>query len=210
MSKQAQAWASEFGIEYTNRNPMTMEDMDALYVRLYGVSRTEINNEFISGLHRNCKVLEVGSNVGIQLSLLQRMGFTNLYGIDVSPYVVELSKSKTKGISIIQGNVLDIPFKDRYFDLVFTSGLLIHINPNDLRVALAEIYRCSNCYIWGAEYFAKEYTEINYRGNSDLLWKADFPKIFCKQFKDLKVVKSKIYKYLSDDNEDTFYLLEKR
>lgn len=212
MNKQTHAWQSEFGVEYTNRNPMTMQDMDALYIRKYGVSRTDINLLFLGSLNRNIKVLEVGSNVGVQLAFLQAMGFMNLYGIDVSYYAVELSKSRTRDINIVWGNALDIPFKDGFFDLVFTSGLLIHINPDDICVALKEIYRCSNRYIWGGEYFAEEYTQIKYREakeTSDLLWKANFPKIFCEQFKDLKVVKSKLFEYVDEGNKDIYYLLEK-
>lgn len=212
-SKQVQAWASEFGVEYTNRNPMTVEGMDALYMGMYGVSRTDIDREFVGFLDRDIRVLEVGSNVGTQLSILQKMGFKNLYGIDVSPYAVELSKSKTKDINIILGNAFDIPFKDSFFDLVFTSGLLIHINPDDIYVVLDEIYRCSSRYIWGAEYFAERYTQIKYRKakeTSDLLWKADFPKLYCQLFKGLEVVNSKIFKYLANANRDIYFLLEKR
>ncbi len=212
VSKQTEAWSSEFGMEYTNRNLMTIEQMDTMYIKRYGVSRIDINSEFIGDLDRNIRVLEVGSNIGLQLMFLQRMGFANLYGIELNSYAVELSKSRTKSINIIRGDALDIPFKDNYFGLVFTSGLLIHINPDDINIVLKEIYRCSNCYIWGYEYFAEEYTQIKYREAKEtdsLLWKANFPKIFCEQFKDLRLAKSKLYKYLNNDNADIFYLLKK-
>ena len=71
------------------------------------------------------------------------MGFTNLYGIELQGYAVELSKSRTHNINIIQGSAFDIPFKNEYFDLVFTSGLLIHIHPSNIREAMNEIYRCT-------------------------------------------------------------------
>ena len=101
------------------------------------------------------------------------MGFVNLYGIELQSYAVELSKARTKRINIIEGSAFDIPYKDGYFDLVFTSGILIHINPSDIVWALREILRCTREYIWGFEYYADEYQEINYRGRSDLLWKTD-------------------------------------
>lgn len=50
------------------------------------------------------------------------MGFNNLYGIEINNYAIELSKSRTNNINIIQGYAFGIPFKDEYFNLVFTSG----------------------------------------------------------------------------------------
>jgi len=60
------------------------------------------------------------------------MGFTNLYGIELQWYAVEKAKEYTKGINIIQGSGFDIPFKDGYFDLVITNGVLIHIAPKKI------------------------------------------------------------------------------
>lgn len=212
-SKQTQAWASDFGKGYTDRNLMTIEEMDEMYIKKYGVSRTDMNAQFLRDLPKDIRILEVGSNVGNQLLFLQKVGFYNLYGIELLPYAVELSKSRTENINIIQGNALDIPFEDNYFDLVFTSGLLIHINPEDISKVLAEIHRVSRHYIWGFEYYAQDYTQIKYREakeTSDLLWKANFSKILCDQFPDLRLRKLKTFKYLNDDNVDVMFLLRKR
>ena len=211
-SGQTQAWGTEFGIEYTERNLMTTRAMDSMYLKQYGISRTDMNIKFLGGLDRDIKILEVGSNIGLQLMFLQKMGFKNLYGIEISSYAAELSKSKTKDINIIQGIAQDIPFRNNYFDMVFTSGVLIHINPVELPKVLSEIYRCSRQYIWGLEYYAKNYTQIKYRvakETSDLLWKANFPQIFMEQFDDLEIVKLKSFKYLDSENEDVMYLFKK-
>ena len=184
--------------------------MDALYERQYGLTRTDMNHQFLGFMDRNIKILEVGSNIGLQLQFLQRAGFNNLYGIEISPYAVELSKRLTKGINIIQGSAQDIPFKDGYFDLVFTSGVLIHIYPDDLNIVIREIYRCASGYIWGFEYYADKYTEIPYRERRNLLWKADFAKLYQDEFRDLELVKEKRIKYLDNDNVDSMFLIAKR
>jgi pseudaminic acid biosynthesis-associated methylase len=137
------------------------------------------------------------------------MGFKDLYGIEVNSYAVELAKANTKNINIIRGDAFDIPFKNRYFDLVFTSGVLIHIAPQDIERALREIYRCSREYIWGFEYYADTYTEVPYRGHSELLWKTDFMRLYLEQFEDLELVKERRLKYLDDNNIDAIYLLKK-
>lgn len=209
-SKEMQEWMGSFGREYTSRCTLSVEELEALYKRMYGISRIELNERFLKGMARSVRVLEVGSNTGNQLLCLQRTGFTNLYGIEVQDYAVELSKLRTSNISIIQGSAFDIPFKDGYFDLVFTSGLLIHIHPADSAVAMAEIHRCTRKYIWGLEYYAPECTEVNYRGHNNLLWKADYVSLYLKEFDDLELVREERLKYLDNDNVDSMFLLKKR
>ncbi|KKM70072.1 hypothetical protein LCGC14_1444360 [marine sediment metagenome] len=211
-SKQSQAWASEFGKEYTDRNNMSIEEMDTMYEKQYGISRSDMNHQFLGYMDRNIRILEVGSNIGLQLQFLQKAGFKNLYGIEISPYAVELSKSLTKNVNIIQGYAQDMPFKDNYFDVVFTSGVLIHINPDEVSDIMREMYRCTMFFIWGFEYFSYELQAIKYREakeTTDLLWKADFPKLFRRSFPDLVLIKETRFKYLQDENEDVMYLLGK-
>lgn len=170
-----------------------------------------MNNRFLLGLGlENKRILEVGCNVGNQLRMLQYMGFGNLYGIELQQYAVEKAKSLTQGINIIQGVGDDIPFKDGYFDMVFTSGVLIHISPDNINRVLDEIYRCTKEYIWGLEYYADEYTEINYRGNDNLLWKTNFSKLYLDRFPELELVKEEKFKYLNNDNVDVMFLLRKK
>jgi len=197
MTKQMKEWTGEFGKEYTNRNYMSPNEFDKFCESKIGVSRTEQIDEFLSGLKLD-NILEVGCNVGNELLLLQRRGFKNLYGIELNRYAVEKSKERTKEkeIDIIQGSAFDIPFKDAYFDLVFTAGVLIHISPRDINDVLDEIHRCSKKYIWGVEYFSEDYIEINYRGHNQLLWKTNFAKLYLDRFPDLKLVREKRYSYL--------------
>jgi pseudaminic acid biosynthesis-associated methylase len=207
---QVHEWEGQFGKEYTDRNPLSFEEMESLYRGNYGITRTEINSRFLGHMDKNIKILEVGSSVGIQLVCLQSAGFKNLYGIELQSYAVELSKNRTKNINIIQGSAFDIPFKDGFFDLVFTSGVLIHISPDDISKAIDEMYRCTSRNIWGFEYFADKYTQVPYRGHDNLLWKTDFASLFLERFHDLKLIKEERYKYLNNDNVDTMYLLQKR
>jgi len=174
ITEQMDKWAGEFGREYTDRNALSLEEMEALYKKNYGVTRAELNERFLKGIERSIRILEVGSNVGNQLLFLQKMGFTSLYGIELQTYAVELSKLRSRNINIIEGTASDIPYKDGFFDLVFTAGVLIHINPSDITLVIAEIHRCTRKYIWGFEYYAENYTEIPYRGQRNLLWCANY------------------------------------
>ena len=210
ITKQMKKWRSQFGKEYTDRSAFSLEELNQLYRSNYGITRTELNNLFIGEMDRNIRILEIGSNIGNQLLLLQEMGFKNLYGIEINSYAVEISKRRTKNINIIQGSSFDIPFKNDYFDILFTSGVLIHINPQDIKKVMEEIYRCSRKYIWGFEYYSEEYQEILYRGEKNLLWKANFPKLYLELFGDLELVKNKKLKYLNNENIDIMFLLRKK
>ena len=208
-TSQEETWAGEFGKDYTERNTLNIEQLNDLYLNNYGVTREQMNLEFIDKLDKDIKILEVGANSGNQLELLKQMGFKNLYGIELNEYAVELAKKRLHGINIIQGSAFDIPFKDNFFDLVFTAGVLIHISDKDVNKIIREIFRCSDKYIWGFEYFSDSTQEINYRGNSNLLWKANFAELFIKEFPTLTLVKEKKYKYTNSDNVDSMYLLKK-
>jgi len=207
---QEEKWTGEFGYNYRLRNFSTIKEEDEAYIKRYGVSRTELNKEFLDKLPRAIKILEVGSNIGVQLLFLQKMGFENLYSIEINRETSEISKSITKNINVIQGSALDIPFKDNYFDLTFTCGVLIHIAPANIKEAMKEIHRCSKRYIWGFEHYCPDgYIETIYRGNKNMLWKTDFAKLYFDTFPDLKLAKERKLKYLDNKNIDAMFLLEK-
>ncbi len=208
-TRQMNTWKGDFGKEYTDRNFQTIKEMKLQYMDNYGRSLEEIYLPFLGDLDRSINILEVGCNIGRQLLFLQSLGFKSLYGIELQEYAVEKAKSNTQGINIIQGSAFDIPYKDNYFDMVFTAGVLIHISPADIGGALSEIYRTTGKYIWGLEYYAEDYVEVNYRGNNELLWKTNFAKLYLDQFSGLKLVKEEKIKYLQDENVDSIYLLEK-
>jgi pseudaminic acid biosynthesis-associated methylase len=208
-NKQIEFWQGDFGQEYTLRNSRTQQEWDQFHLDTWGITKIDMYEKFIGHLPKDARILEVGSNTGMQLAGLQRMGFTNLFGIEIQPNAVELSKKYTQHINIIVGSGLDIPFKDNYFDLVFTSGVLIHIAPDNLPVIMKEIVRCSRKYVLGFEYYADKIEEINYRGNKGFLWKADYSSLFLQHCPQLKATRKEFYKYLSDNNVDAMYLLEK-
>jgi pseudaminic acid biosynthesis-associated methylase len=206
---QTEAWLGSFGREYTERNAQTVEEMDVLYRRNLGLTRTEINRRFLDPLSCSLRVLEVGANIGTQLLCLERMGFGRLAGVELQRDAIRRSRNMHRVLQLLQASAYEIPFPDGAFDLVFTSGLLIHIPPAMLDRVMGEIHRCTRQYIWGREYFAPETTEVVYRERLDLLWKSDYAKLYLTLFQDLELVREERLKYTQDDNVDTFFLLRK-
>jgi len=122
---------------------------------------------------------------------------------------LETARQLAPGVELTPAEASDIPFGDDFFDVVFTSGVLIHISPENIARAIREIHRCSGRYIWGYEYFSADYTPIRYRGRDGLMWKANFPKLYLDEFADLKLVKERKIRYRDSDNRDIMFLLEK-
>ena len=206
---QARVWQGDFGRSYTDRNTLEPAELDALWIKNYGVSRSAVNQMFLQAIPKSASFLEVGCNVGNQLLLLQGQGYSQLTGIELQSYALAGARSRLKNVALEQGSALELPFEDASFDLVFTSGVLIHIAPEDLPTAMKEIHRCARHYIWGAEYFSPQSTTVNYRGNQNLLWKMDYAKEYLALFDDLELVREHRLPYLENDNTDTVFLLKK-
>ena len=206
---QAQAWAGEFGRAYTDRNRLDVEDLNALWSANYGITRREINQVFLQDIPKNASFLEVGCNVGNQLLQLQELGYRNLSAVEIQSYAVEIAKSRVSKVAIRQGSALALPYGNDSFEVVFTSGVLIHVAPEDLPRAMEEIHRCAKTYIWGAEYYAPDVTQVNYRGHEKLLWKMDYARRYLECFKDLELVRERHLTYLENPNIDSVFLLRK-
>lgn len=208
MTRQTDMWSGSFGRQYTVRNMHSLEEMNRKYMNYYGTSRQEMNSDFLSRIKPQ-RILEVGSNIGNQLLLLSKMGYQDLWGIEINDFALKKARERLKNANLVKASAFDIPFKDNHFDLVFTSGVLIHISPTEINEVLKEIHRVSNRFIWGFEYYSPRCEQVSYRGNKELLWKTDFPGLYLRNFKDLSLVKEVKYKYRNNDNIDQMFLLEK-
>jgi pseudaminic acid biosynthesis-associated methylase len=206
--KKAKRGAENSVADTGERNLLDPPEVDNLYQGKYGVTRTALNQTFLADLPRSASILEVGCNLGNQLMILEQMGFKNVTGIEIHKEIVKEAKLVCLGATVLEGSALKIPFGDAKFGLVFTSGLLIHIAPRDLSVVMHEIYRCSKSWIWGLEYCAPETTEVLYRGQAGLLWKADFARIYTESFLDLELMLERRLSYL--ENEDSMFLLRRK
>lgn len=207
-TKQAKRWASDFGRQYTDRNAQTLEQMEQLFRDNFGISRTDMNNRFLSQLPRDISILEIGCNIGNQLLCLQKMGFNRLTGLEVQPYAAELARERCMGIEIIEGTAQDLDVGEP-FDLVFTSGVLIHIPPDNLSQVMHNIHRYARKYIWGYEYWAESLQEVPYRDQRQMMWKGDYAAQYLDFFDDLTIIKQEKFEYLTSQNIDAMFLLEK-
>jgi ubiquinone/menaquinone biosynthesis C-methylase UbiE len=121
---QGDTWQGDFGREYTDRNPVDVDELNAHYTRNFGETRTQLNESILGPLDKSLNVLEVGSNVGAQLLALQANGFVNMCGVELQRYAIEKAQSALPETPFVQASALSLPFEDDSFDLVFTSASL--------------------------------------------------------------------------------------
>jgi pseudaminic acid biosynthesis-associated methylase len=213
-TKQMDFWNGDFGKAYTERSTFDPDAWDEFYRQSWGATKAELQAEFFDSLPKDTRFLEVGANTGMQLVGLQRQGFTELYGIELQAFAVEKAKAVTENIQLVCGSGFDMPFRDAWFDVVMTNGVLIHISPSDHHRIIGEMLRTSRKFIFGWEYYAPKLTEVNYRGHEGFLWKADFPTLIIQEAErqgiKLREVGRKYVPYVqTPELVDVMYMLEK-
>jgi len=177
---QLQQWTGDFGNQYIERCPASEDALRSIKPFWRD----------ILGLTKPGKILEVGANIGINLRAIAELTDAELFAIE--PNARARTKLIEDGVvhreNVRGGSAQSIDFRDGVAELVFTSGVLIHISPDDLLQACKEIHRCSSRYIGCIEYFSDKPEMIHYRGHDDLLFKRDFGAFWLDNFPDLKIV----------------------
>lgn len=154
------------------------------------------------------RVLEVGCNTGANLRWLGAAG--DVYGVDVNKAALAEVRRTLSDVNAVHAAGRELPFRDAWFDLTFTMGVLIHQPPEALPLVMAEIVRCSRKYVLCGEYFAEEPTQVPYRGETDALFKRDFGATYLNLFPELTLIADG---HLGRDqgwDDVTWWMFEKR
>ncbi|MBF0233100.1 MAG: methyltransferase domain-containing protein [Desulfamplus sp.] len=206
MSVQLELWRSNFGWRYAERNNNLITDDDQRrLVRDWGRILAHAVTPFPES------ALEVGCNIGRNLIALRHF-IQKLHGIDPNRRAIELASKilLNSGIVVQEGDAFKLPFVDCSFDLVLTSGVLIHIAPNDLSAATDEIMRVSKRYIVCIEYFSHKPEQIPYHGMDGFLFKRDFGRFYLERYPDLKVRDyGFLWQPLDSSDNSNWWLFEK-
>jgi len=195
-TSQLALWRSEFGRDYTDRNDHEKTERVGAWARL------------LDGI-APARALEVGCNVGWNLEYLRRLGVTELYGIEPQLYAVERARWRGPQFGVLHGTAFDLPFKDGWFDLAFTSGVLIHISPETIGAALDEIYRVARRWIVAIEYDHPLEVEVAYRGNAGALWKRDHGALWRARYPKLRELRTLSLGAADGYDDCTAHLFEK-
>lgn len=172
-------WAGEFGDDYVERNRDAESGRREFWAR--HLEQLQVGS-----------VLEVGCNIGGNLRwIAELLGPENVAGIDVNEKALAILRENVPGVDARLARGAELPFEDGAFDLVFTTGVLIHQDPEEtLEPMMREIVRCAGRYVMAGEYDAPELTEVPYRGQSGALFKQDYGALYQRLFPSLEFVET--------------------
>lgn len=173
-------WRGDFGDAYVDRNVASDERVQQRVAAF-----RKVLDEIGDPAPRN--VLEVGCNIGINLRALVQLGVPELSAVEPNGKARDaLARSEVIDAGRLHDATADaMPFPDASFDLVFTSGVLIHIPPEGLEATYREIHRVAGRYILTMEYFSPREEVVSYHGHQDMLFKRDFGGLWLDLFDDL-------------------------
>ena len=127
-------------------NALDPDPWEAAYLR-FETPEQEIH-KFIVRLNRlgasqwprDAEIVELFCGRGNGLVALERLGFTRLEGVDLSPRLIAQYRGPAK---CIVGDCRQLPFADRSKDILIVQGGLHHLStlPEDLRQSFAEMQR---------------------------------------------------------------------
>jgi len=167
-------WSEDFGNEYVVRNADAGEGRGAFWSRVVEE-------------HAPVSVLEVGCNVGANLRwLADLVPQRDVVGVDINEDALRRIRKRLPEISAVHAAGRELPFRDRWFDLVFTAGVLIHQPEATLPLVMSEVVRCSNRLVLAVEYYAEETVDVPYRGHEGALFKRDYGRLYRELFPELK------------------------
>jgi spore coat polysaccharide biosynthesis protein SpsF len=171
-----QLWAGTFGDEYVERNAGAYEQRGPFW-------------DAVVERHGVTSVLEVGCNVGGNLRwLARRLPQGRVYGVDINRSAIARLHADLPEVNALWCAGRELPFRDRWFDLVFTMGVLIHQPESTLPLVMAEMVRCSARLVLCGEYYAPETVEVPYRGQEGALFRRDYGGRFAELFPELELV----------------------
>jgi len=190
-------WSGDFGDDYVDRNLGAYEQRAPFWASLMGELRPQ-------------RVLEVGANVGGNLQwIAEHVDPTGVYAVDVNRKALQLLHERVPGISSAWSPGRELPFRDRWFDLVFTMGVLIHQPDSTLPLVMAEMVRCSRRWVLCGEYFAPSTEEVAYRGHEGALFRRDYGRLFRELFPELRPAREGRLTKEEGWDDVTWWLFEK-
>jgi hypothetical protein len=97
-------------------------------------------NQLISKYHPK-SLLDIGTGCGYLVKVLRDKG-VDAWGLEISEYAVKYSHGY-----VLKGDVRNIPFKDRLFDVVHSQGLWEYIPEEDINTAYKECLRVGRAQV---------------------------------------------------------------
>jgi len=200
-TEQEEFWSGEFGNSYSERNASEGDR----------IAKQIMFSQMIRNVPRIQSVVELGCNIGLNLKALKTINSNfEVAGYEINKNAVIKAKEMKVG-EIFEESVITKIVSPKKYDLSFTSGVLIHINPDELGMVYDNLFNLSKKYILISEYYNPTPIVVEYRGHAGKLFKRDFAGEMIDRF-DLKLMDYGFF-YHRDNyfsfGDSNWFLLEK-
>ena len=177
-TEQEEFWVGDFAKGYIERNKSSKLLASNINLFTRALSKCDSINSCI----------ELGSNIGMNLMALKTIiPKTTFSAVEINESAVSELKKVIDAENIFNESILDWK-ANRKYDLVFTKGVLIHINPDHLTSVYEKIYSSANKYILICEYYNPSPQMILYRGEENKLFKRDFAGDILRKYEDASLI----------------------
>tara|TARA_A100001035_G_C27707862_1_gene465704 strand:+ start:239 stop:880 length:642 start_codon:yes stop_codon:yes gene_type:complete len=205
VNSQESFWEGSFGDFYIERNNSLELESSNLF--FFSNILSKLNEEIKS-------VCEFGANIGLNLEVIKKLfPKCKTCGVEINKKAYEELIERSSIDDAIHSSIFDVKLGSDCFDLSFTKGVLIHLNPLLLQKAYKILYDTSKKYILLAEYYNPVPVEIEYRGFKNKLFKRDFAGEMLAKYPTLQL-KDYGFSYnkdpISPQDDITWFLLEKK
>lgn len=184
-------WAGDFGNSYLRRNQVEWLRRVPFWDRM--IRRTGARSVF-----------EMGANAGWNLSAIHRNWHEVIVaGNDINTEAC--GQAQSVGLNVV--NKLDFTTEvPGRFELVFTAGVLIHIEPEHLEEVMRALIDKTYRWVLAIEYEAQAEEQVVYRGHRDKCWKRPYGRLY----QDLGLLSIESGDAGPGFDQCTYWLLEKR
>ena len=106
-----------------------------------GLINKDLIKKFSDYLMKGDRILDAGCGPGRDSKVFYDLGF-NVFGIDLSSNLLKIASEKCSNVTFKKANLLDLPFLDGYFDGIWASASLLHLETVDeMKKVLTEFNR---------------------------------------------------------------------
>ncbi len=144
-TSQENIWSSDHGFRYVVHH--MGEDWKKNNIRL------PVWTLVLAQVPEITSVCEFGCNIGANLKSINHLNpEIALAGIEINPHAVKLLQKENLG-DIHCASILDVDL-DRQYDMVFTRGVLIHINPDEVPTVMHNMAKHARHYVMIYEHYS--------------------------------------------------------
>ena len=202
MNEQESFWSGKFGIDYINRNQS--KDLK--------ISNKVFFEKIFKNISSISTLIEFGANVGMNLEAIKSIyPKIKMHAVEINKEASDILRKKNI-CSVTHSSILSYS-ENIKFDVSMVKGVLIHINPIELKNVYKILYNSSDKYILIAEYYNRKPIELDYRGHKNKLFKRDFAGEIMAQFSDLELIDYGLVCYnakYAPQDDITWFLLKKQ